>query len=106
MVRLRIARFNVIVGFALAFVLAVHGQNAKVSIANIDSLIRSQQYDQALSTLKAALRTNPSDFKLWTLQGICLALQGNDKQAVAAFDHALRISPNYAPALQGEIQIL
>jgi tetratricopeptide (TPR) repeat protein len=106
MVRLRKARFNVFVGFAIALFAAAHGQNAKVSISNIESLIRSQQYDQALSTLKVVLRSSPGDFKLWTLQGICLALQGNDKQAVTAFDHALRISPNYAPALQGEIQIL
>jgi tetratricopeptide (TPR) repeat protein len=56
--------------------------------------------------LKVALRGNPGGFKLWTLQGICLALQGNDSAALAAFDHAIRISPNYSPALKGEIQIL
>jgi tetratricopeptide (TPR) repeat protein len=106
MARLRIARLNMMVGFAFALVLAGHGQSAKVSIENVESLIRSQQYNQALSTLKVALRSNPGDYKLWTLQGICLALQGNDKQAVTAFDHALRISPNYTPALQGQIQIL
>lgn len=99
-------RIKLIVGFAFAFVLSAEGQSAKVSIASIESLIRSQQYDQALSALKPALRSNPGEFKLWTLQGICLGLQGSDAQAVAAFDHALRISPNYAPALQGEIQIL
>src|SRR5512140_669833 len=96
----KMIRFKLIVGFAFAIALAVQGQSAKVSIANIESLIRSQQYDQALSSLKVALRSNSGDFKLWTLQGICLGLQGNDVQAVAAFDHALRISPNYTPALQ------
>ena len=106
MASFKMIRFKLIVGFAFAFVLAAQGQNAKVSIASIESLIRSQQYDQALSTLKMALRSNPGDFKLWTLQGIRLGLQGSDIQAVAAFYHALRISPNYTPALQGEIQIL
>ena len=86
--------------------LAAKGQDISTSIAAIESLIRTQQYDQALSTLKSALRRTPGDHKLWTLEGICLGLQGNEDQALAAFDHALRISPDYTPALKGEIQIL
>jgi len=99
-------RAGLIAGFALAWILPVRAQDAKVSISIIESLIRSQQYDQALKTLKVGLRGNPNDFKLWTLEGICLALQGNDNEAVAAFDRAIRISPNYPPALKGEVQIL
>ncbi len=99
-------RASLIAGFVLACILSVGAQDAKVSISAIESLIRSQQYDRALSELKLALRGNPDDFKLWTLQGICLALQGNDSQAIVAFDHAIRISPNYTPALKGEVQIL
>jgi tetratricopeptide (TPR) repeat protein len=99
-------RISLIVGFALAWTLSARAEDVKVSISAIESLIRSQQYDQALSELKVALRGNPGDFKLWTLEGICLALQGNDSQALVAFDHAIRISPDYTPALKGEIQIL
>lgn len=99
-------RLGIVVGFALVLTLSAQAQDAKVSISSIESMIRSQQYDQALSTLKVALRGNPGDFKLWTLQGICLALQGNDSAALAAFDHAIRISPNYSPALKGAIEIL
>jgi len=102
----RMFRLSLILGFALVLMLSAQAQEAKVSISAIESMIRSQQYDQALSTLKFALRGNPSDFRLWTLQGICLALQGNDREALAAFDHAIQISPNYSPALKGEIQIL
>lgn len=99
-------RLSLIVGFALACALSAQAQDVNVSISSIESLIRSQQYDQALSTLKTALRGSPGDFKLWTLEGICLALQGNDREALASFDHAIRISPDYSPALKGEIQIL
>ena len=99
-------RLSLILGFALVLMLSAQAQEAKVSISAIESMIRSQQYDQALSTLKFALRGNPSDFRLWILQGICLAFQGNDREALAAFDHAIQISPNYSPALKGEIQIL
>ena len=99
-------RLGLIVGFALALTLSAQAQDAKISASAIESLIRAQQYDQALGKLKVALHGNPDDFKLWTLQGICLALQGSDSQAIAAFDHAVRISPNYTPALKGEIEIL
>jgi len=90
----------------LASALSAQAQSTKVSIATIESLIRSEQYDQALSELKTATRENPDDFKLWTLEGVCLALQGNDRGALSGFDHAIRISPNYIPALKGEAQIL
>jgi tetratricopeptide (TPR) repeat protein len=99
-------RLSLIAGFALAWTLPTQAQDAKVSISSIESLIRSQQYDQALSELKVLERGNPGDFRLWTLEGICLALQENDSEAVAAFDHAIRISPNYTPALKGEVEIL
>ena len=101
-----VASFSLIAGFAFTVTPAAKGQDAKISISGIESLIRTQQYDQALSTLKPALRRNPGDYKLWTLEGICYGLQGNDDHALAAFDHALRISPSYTPALKGEIQIL
>ena len=102
----RVARLSLIAGVAFVAALAVRGQDGKTAITSIESLIRTQQYDKALSTLKPALKRTPSDYRLWTLEGICLALQGNDSQALAAFDHALRISPNYIPALKAEIQIL
>jgi tetratricopeptide (TPR) repeat protein len=99
-------RLRWIVGFALALALSARAQDARTSISAIESQIRAQQYDQALQSLKTALHANPGDYKLWTLDGICLALIGNDGEALTAFDHALRISPDYAPALKGEIQIL
>lgn len=97
---------TLIAGIVLALTLSAQAQNAGNSISSIESQIRSQQYDQALSTLKTSLRQSPGDHRLWTLQGICFALQGNDAAALAAFDHALRISPGYTPALRGEVQIL
>ena len=99
-------RFKWIVGFALVWVLPLQAQDVRTSVAAIESLIRSQQYDQALKALEDALRGSPNDFKLWTLEGICLALEGNDAAALPAFDHAIRLSPNYTPALKGEVQIL
>jgi tetratricopeptide (TPR) repeat protein len=99
-------RLRWIAAIAFVWMLLAQAQDARTSISAIESLIRSQQYDQALKSLNTALHANPGDYKLWTLDGICLALQGNDKDALASFDRALRISPDYTPALEGEIQIL
>src|SRR5690348_10143162 len=102
-------RFNSIAGFliaGLALALPLQAQNAGTSVSAIESLIRSHQYDQALKGLKTALHQSPGDYKLWTLRGICLALEGNNPGAITAFDRALAISPNYIPALKSEVQIL
>jgi tetratricopeptide (TPR) repeat protein len=103
-------RFSLIGAVALAWTLSIQAQDAnkdaKISIPTIESQIRSGQYDQAVTNLEAALHGNPGNPKLWTLEGICFALQGKDAQALAAFDRAVRISPVYMPALKGEVQIL
>ncbi|MGA3031883.1 MAG: tetratricopeptide repeat protein [Terracidiphilus sp.] len=99
-------RSTLIAGFALALTLQTSAQESRVSVSSIESLIRSQQYDQALDTLKIALRRSPGDYKLWTLEGICFALQGDESGARAAFDRAIQISPDYTPALKGEVQLL
>jgi tetratricopeptide (TPR) repeat protein len=90
----------------LATSFAVHGQEAKVKIASIQSLIRSQHYDEALKAAQSALRQSPSDFRLWTLEGIVFSIQGNKNSALAAYEKALSLSPTYSAALKGEVQLL
>lgn len=99
-------RLKLIAGFFLASTLSLCAQDGGVSIAKIESLIRSQQYGAAQQALKVALQDRPGDNKLWTLQGICFALQGNQASALTAFNRALRISPDYSPALRGKVEIL
>jgi predicted Zn-dependent protease len=82
------------------------GQTAAPSIGSIESLIRAQEYDQALQLTASALRAAPGDFRLWTLQGIAFSLENNGPDALRAFDKALHLSPDYAPALKGEVQLL
>src|ERR1700680_5040089 len=78
----------------------------KNSLGSIESLIRRQRYDEALEAAKSRLQATPGDYRLWTLEGIAFSLKGDAKDAVAAFDKALRISPDYTPALKGDVQIL
>lgn len=81
-------------------------QTSVPSIAEIESLIRSGQYDQALQTTRSVLKDKPADHRLWTLEGIIYSMQGKTTDAQAAFGKALRVSPDYVPALKGDVQIL
>src|ERR1035437_3617434 len=74
------------------------GQQNRNTVSSIESLIRSHQYDQALQATRSGLHDAPGDFRLWTLQGIILSIKGSNPEALNAFDKALRLSPNYAPA--------
>ena len=82
------------------------GQQGPAPLTSIESLIRSGQLDQALRLTRSTLRDSPGDARVWTLQGIALSLQNNSHDALAAFDTALRLSPNLIPALKGKAQLL
>ena len=82
------------------------GQQTQASIESIESLIRSQQYDQALQMTTSALHQTPNDFRLWALDGIVLSIKGSNNDAIDAFQKALSLSPNYPAALKGEVQLL
>ena len=60
-------------------------------VASIESLVRSEQYDQALQLTKSQLHTKPNDVRLWTLEGIIYSLKGEKTDAIGSFDRALRI---------------
>lgn len=92
--------------FLLANPYSAVAQQSSQSVTTIESLIRSGQYEEALRATTSALKSRPSDFRLWTLQGIIYSMQSKDQDAESAFERALRISPQYAPALRGEVQIL
>jgi hypothetical protein len=64
-----IATFASVSGFAQA---ADPGGTAKTSLAAIESLIRSQRYDEALEEAKSRLQETPADYRLWTVEGIVL----------------------------------
>jgi tetratricopeptide (TPR) repeat protein len=67
--------------------------------------LRSQEFTKALDLLQTALQEYPGSAQLWTMQGAAYSGLGRKKEALASFRHALRIAPNYVPALEGEAQI-
>jgi tetratricopeptide (TPR) repeat protein len=74
-------------------------------VQGVQAALRSGDYSQAVQLASAQLRQSPRDIKLWTLQGIAFAGLGKDHEALAAYEKALTISPDYLPALEGAAEL-
>jgi tetratricopeptide (TPR) repeat protein len=73
--------------------------------AKIISALRAGNYPEAKRLSEMQLQEFPKDARLWTLNGFALLHLGDSTQALAAYRHALQISPNYLPALEGAAEI-
>ena len=71
----------------------------------IQAALRAGDFAQALQLTRSQLQQSPRDAKLWTLQGIAFSGLGKNKEALAAYDKALTISPDYLPALEGAAEL-
>ncbi len=74
-------------------------------IEPISAALRARDFDKAVELCRSALQKTPNNPQLWTLQGIALASKGNNKEALTAFQRALKIAPNNIAALAGAAQI-
>jgi tetratricopeptide (TPR) repeat protein len=75
------------------------------TIGPITSALRDREFDKALQLLQPALLKSPQSAQLWTLQGIGFSGAGREKEALTSFRSALKISPDYLPALEGSAQL-
>jgi tetratricopeptide (TPR) repeat protein len=75
------------------------------SISAIQSALQSGDDAQALTLVRGQLAQWPKDVRLWTLEGIALAQLGRNKEAIAAFNKALLISPDFLAALEGAAEL-
>jgi tetratricopeptide (TPR) repeat protein len=87
-------------GNALAF-----SQTPQNPVEPIRAALLAGDFDKAVELSKSALKQSPYNSQLWTLQGIALVSKGDSKDALAAFEQALKISPNDIAALEGAAQI-
>jgi tetratricopeptide (TPR) repeat protein len=81
------------------------GQTGTEGLQSITSALRDRQFDKALELLRPALQNSPNSSQLWMLQGLAYAGEGDPKAALASYKHAMEISPDYLPALEGAAQI-
>ena len=84
---------------------AAAAQNAAAGFAPIASALQNGEFQKALELLRPALQASPRNAQLWAMQGAAYAGEGHPKEALGSFRSALKISPDYLPALQGAIQI-
>jgi tetratricopeptide (TPR) repeat protein len=80
-------------------------QNAAEGFEPVASALRNREFQKALELLGPALQRSPGNAQLWAMQGAAYSGERHTKEALASFRNALRISPDYLPALQGAIQI-
>lgn len=80
-------------------------QNAENSLAAITTALQNKEFETALQLLQPALKASPGNAELWAMQGTAYESEGRSKEALASFQSALKISPNYLPALHGAVQI-
>jgi tetratricopeptide (TPR) repeat protein len=81
------------------------GQATSDEVQAITSALRSRDFDKALQLLQPALQNSPNNPQLWMLQGLAASGKRDSKAALASYQHALGISPDYLPALEGAAQI-
>jgi len=82
-----------------------YSQTSENQIETISSALRAGEFDKAVELSRAALKESPNNSQLWTLQGIAFIRKGDSKNALTAFQQALKISPNNVAALAGAAQI-
>jgi tetratricopeptide (TPR) repeat protein len=73
--------------------------------AAIASALAAHDFDQALTLLQPAIKESPQNATLWTMQALALSGKGNKKEARFAYQKALKISPDFLPALEGAAQL-
>jgi tetratricopeptide (TPR) repeat protein len=63
------------------------------------------QFELALQNADAEIRRQPRDPRLWTLRALALGHLNRAESSLESFREALRLQPNYLPALQGAAEI-
>ena len=84
---------------------SLSAQAASAPVPPITSALRERDFDKALQLLQPALNSSPRNAQLWMFQGLAFSGKGDSKSALTSYQHALSISPDYLPALEGAAQI-
>jgi Flp pilus assembly protein TadD len=72
--------------------------------ALVDALQRGQNAD-ALRISAELLHSGPPSHKVWTLRAMALEQAGQPKEALAAYQRAIKLAPDYLLALEGAAQL-
>ncbi|MGH9437075.1 MAG: tetratricopeptide repeat protein, partial [Terriglobia bacterium] len=100
-------RIRFVLGVTLVAVGSVAAAQTRLQSAQqaIVSTLRAGKYVSSLDMLAEAIKRQPRDPGLWALKGFAFSHLGKTSQALASYKHAIELSPDYLPALEGEAQI-
>ena len=101
---LALGRFSLVVVLS-AFPLFISGQTAQDRIAPITAALRSRDFDKALELLRSAIQADPNNPQLRAFEGLAYSGKGDQAAALRSYQAALKIAPDYLPALEGAAQI-
>jgi tetratricopeptide (TPR) repeat protein len=73
-------------------------------VGPIATALRNHDFQGAMALSQTALTSHPRDYRLWTLHGMATAAIGQVSLALEDYQHALRLSQTYLPALEGAAQ--
>lgn len=85
--------------------LLTQGMAAPADIGTVTALLRARDFSRALAATETMLQQTPENPQLWTLQGIAHTGLNDGKAALADYGHALKIAPDYVPALKAKAQM-
>lgn len=88
-----------------ALPLSAAAQAGNAAGASIMDALRNHDYDRALQLIQPALRQSPENPQLLMFEGLAYSGKGDQKAALVAYQHALKVAPEYLPALEGAAQL-
>jgi tetratricopeptide (TPR) repeat protein len=97
--------FLIVFSFVAIPFTTVSGQNSSVRVQAIANALRIQDYETALNLTRVLVQTQPNDPRNWTLEGIVFLDMKRTQEGLRAFQSALRLQPDYIPALEGAAQV-
>src|SRR6266567_5609744 len=89
--------------FSLSWALVA--QSAPANVAGVVDALRMRRYGDALQQCAQLLKTDPESPKLWTLRGVALENTDRASEALESYKKALKIAPDYVPALEAAAQL-
>src|SRR6185437_4333360 len=99
---IRRAWFGLILSIAFC---AAAAQPSKDGANEIVTALRAKNYTAALQLLGPRLHQSPGDAQLWTFEALAYSGLGRKPEALASYRKALKIAPEYLPALEGAAQL-
>ena len=97
--------FAVCAAAAGFFAAPARAQDDREAARAISAELRARNFQGALDLCRAALEKSPKDTRLLVMEGFAYSGLGKQKEALGAYNSALKISPDFLPALEGAAQI-